>query len=59
MYESLYDVDDALTDAARRLAAAIASGYVPYGDLEPESRKPAMRIEHKGATLLVKVGGTK
>ena len=57
MYEDLYDVSDALADASRRLAAAIAQGYVPYSDLRPESRKPAMHVERKGATLLVKVGG--
>ena len=55
MYEDLYDVTDQLTDAARRLAVAIAQGYVPYGDLEPESRKPRLTVQHKGATLLVKV----
>ena len=55
MYEDLYDVSDQLTDAARRLAAAIAQGYVPYADLEPESRKPRLTVQHKGATLLVKV----
>ena len=59
MYEDMYDVSDALTDASRRLAAAIASGYVPYSDLRPENRKPAMHVIHKGETLLVKVGGTK
>ena len=57
MYESLYDVEDALTDAARRLAAAIAQGYVPYSDLKPEASRPRVTVAHKGATLLVKVGG--
>ena len=57
MYESIYDVEDALTDASRRLAAAIAQGYVPYSDLKPQGRQPSVTVAHKGATLLVKVGG--
>ena len=55
MYEDLYDVSDQLTDAARKLAAAIAQGYVPYGDLMPETSKPRMTVQHKGETLLVKL----
>ena len=55
MYEDLHDVTDQLTDAARRLAAAIVQGYVPYSDLRPESRQPRLTVQHKGATLLVKV----
>ena len=47
-----YDLDEALTDAARRLACAIADHAVPFSSLRPEVSR--VRVEHKGRTLLVK-----
>jgi len=49
-----YDLDEALTDAARTLAAAMAEGYVPYSELRPQGRQARIVVKEKGRTLLYK-----